>query len=236
MSFPANPEKSIFWVLSPAKEMSPGVAVAISENLLVTCRHVVQDAKEVGLISHHPVFEGEATAKGKIIRTSDDEGLDLALLHSSCRLPFLELEDGEILDDSVPLRVWSWSNLKNPSPHAAVRTGFWPFRPDSTIEDNISRFTFAGHANEGMSGGPVVSALTNKIVGIILGGWKKDSIPPREIGETWWLETPPDTFSDEDRRSLLKVGRQQVEVITAQLELGMGIALSLKELKTFLER
>ena len=82
----------------------------------------------------------------------------------------------------------------------------------------------------------MVSALTNKIVGIILGGWKKDSIPPREIGETWWLETPPDTFSDEDRRSLLKVGRQQVEVITAQLELGMGIALSLKELKTFLER
>ena len=50
MSDPARAVFSIF---------GKGTAVAISEDLLVTCEHVVKDAKEVTLFSHHPVFEGE---------------------------------------------------------------------------------------------------------------------------------------------------------------------------------
>ena len=83
---------------------------------MVTCEHVVRDAvkdnKGVTLY-HYPAFEGETvsegkkSAKGEIIAT--DKKLDLALLRSSGRLPcFLKLEDKEKLDDSEPLRIWSW--------------------------------------------------------------------------------------------------------------------------------
>ena len=66
MSDPARAVFSIF---------GKGTAVAISEDLLVTCEHVVKDAKEVTLFSHHPVFEGETDlekrkAKGKVLATS----------------------------------------------------------------------------------------------------------------------------------------------------------------------
>ena len=56
MSDPARAVFSIF---------GKGTAVAISEDLLVTCENVVKDAKEVTLFSHHPVFEGETKPRGK---------------------------------------------------------------------------------------------------------------------------------------------------------------------------
>ena len=93
MSFladPADPEKSIFSILDPRVhlesdtftfECGRGTAVAISEDLLVTCQHVVTDAREVALFSHHPISEGETVlekkrVKGKVIRT--DEKLEAA--------------------------------------------------------------------------------------------------------------------------------------------------------------
>ena len=238
----SDPTTAIFSVLTPKLER--GTAVAIREDLLVTCHHVVKDAKEVALFSHHPVFEGETDlkkrkAKGKVLAT--DEKLDLAILRSSSgRLPFLELEDGEVLDDSVPLRVWAWpgwnawwedpkkgikdlSSALTPTPYAAVMTDSW-------TEDNVLRFSFAGHIEGGMSGGPVVSSLNNKIIGVITADWKVD---PELIVASSYLD-PDSCFDGEDEESQRWLERKRAAVL-AQLNLGMGIAIGLKGLKTFLD-
>ena len=102
----SDPATAIFSVLT--SKLERGTAVAIREDLLVTCHHVVRDAKEVDLCSHHPVFEGadfceKKTGKGRVIAT--DKSLDLALLRSNSRLPFLELKERE-------LRIWSWPGWK----------------------------------------------------------------------------------------------------------------------------
>ena len=250
----SDPTTAIFSVLDPRVdldsgtikfEVGRGTAVAISEDLLVTCRHVVTDAKEVTLFSHHPgFFEGENRARVEVIRT--DENLDLALLRSSSRLPFLQLEDREALDDSMPLRIWAWpgwntwwekvreeglqriqditSATLSPTPHAAVMTESW-------IENNILRFSFAGCIEGGMSGGPVVSALNNKVVGIITAGWNVD---PEAVIDSSCLGS--DSCFDEESQSWFeRIGERLRTAAIAQLALGMGIAIGLKELKVFLD-
>ena len=57
MSLLDDPKKSIFSVMVGI--LGRGTAVAISEDLLITCQHVVEDAKEVALFSHHPISEGK---------------------------------------------------------------------------------------------------------------------------------------------------------------------------------
>ena len=159
---------------------------------------MVRDAKEVDLFSHHPVFEGadfceKKTGKGRVIAT--DKSLDLALLRSNSRLPFLELKERE-------LRIWSWPGWKawweawedrekgiqaitsstlSPTPYAAVMTYFW-------TEDNILRFSFAGHIEGGMSGGPVVSSLNNKIIGVIKVVFHTEG--DQEAAERWYRKAP----------------------------------------------
>ena len=269
-----DPSRAIFSLTGRDSKSRIGTAVAISEDLLVTCEHVVKDAKEVILLSHHPVFEGvdfreKKTGKGRVIAT--DKKLDLALLRgSSDRLPFLKLEDKKDLDDSTPLRVWAWPGWNKwekllektlddalgpdwaktldeealrklrkvleqrkeleekarkdpawwrstlvPSPRAVVMTDSFTEDEWSGTGNNTSLFSYAGHIEGGMSGGPVVSVLTNKIVGIVI---KEVSHTEgdQEAAERWYREAPP-------------------RVITAQLELGMGMAVSLKELKEFLD-
>ena len=269
MSFLADPARAIFSLTGRDSKRHIGTAVAISEDLLVTCEHVVEDEKEVTLLSHHPVFEGvdfreKKTGKGKVIAT--DKKRDLALLRgSSGRLPFLELEDKEDLDDSKPLWVWSWPGWINwekglektienamdqmdsdpealrkageehrereekarenpawwtmtlvPAPHAAVMTDSWTEDTPGIRSFGVSRFSYAGHIEGGMSGCPVVSVLTNKIVGIITNSGDHTA-EDQEAAERWYDEAPP-------------------RVIVAQLTLGTGIAVSLKELKTFLSK
>ena len=246
MSLLDDPQKSIFSVLVGL--LGRGTAVAISEDLLITCQHVVKDAKEVALFSPHPIFEGETVVKkrkatGKVIGT--DEKLDLALLRSSNRLPFsLELEDKEDLDDSMPLRVWSWpgwnawreafdkgivqdpsSSTFTPVPRAAVITNFW-----TEEENNTQQFSFAGRIEGGMSGGPVVSVLNNKITGIVTAEWGVDA---ESILASSYLD-PDSCFDGEDEESQRWLERKRAAVI-AQLDLGMGIAIGLKGLKTFLD-
>ena len=202
------------------------------------------DAKEVTLFSHHPVFfEGKNRARVEVIRT--DENLDLALLRSNSRLPFLELKEREDLDDSMPLRIWSWPGWKawweawedrekgtqaitsstlSPGPHAAVMTDSW-------TEDNVLRFSFAGHIEGGMSGGPVVSSLNNKIIGVITADWNVD---PESIVDSSYLGADS-CFDEEGQRWFERIGEKQRAAVIAQLALGMGIALSVKELKVFLD-
>ena len=186
-----------------------------------------KDAKEVTLLSHHPVFEGadfceKKTGKGRVITT--DKKLDLALLGGSDRLPFLKLEDKEDLDDSTPLRVWSWPGwnkwekvLAKPLEDAleemdpdwaklldeeALRKAVEQRKElavmtDSWTEDNpldsligVSLFSFAGHIEFGMSDGPVVSVLTNKIIGVII-KVVFHTEGDQEAAERWYRKAPP---------------------------------------------
>ena len=224
MSLP-DCEAATFAVCSKSERL--GTAVAIHSNLLITCSHVVKGRKKVALVSHHPVFEESKSTKVEV--AGIDENRDLALLRSRVHLPFLQLEKTETLDDSTPLIVWSWpgwnaleENVEDesgpdlrPAPHLAVRTDSW-------AKNSISRFSFAGHAEVGMSGGVVVSALTRKIVGVITDGW---NIDPDEVAETWWESYGCQQDHDPEK----------VKAIRAQLDLGMGIALSVKELRAFLD-
>ena len=216
-----------------------GTAVAIRSNLLITCHHVVKESEDkIHLINHNPVFEGKMGSVAETVGV--DENLDLALLRSRVHLPTsLQLEDGETLDDSTPLLVWSWPGWNafeqgevdpsavdfHPAPHAAVMTDFG-------TENNISRFSFAGHIEGGMSGGAVVSALSGKIVGVVT---SYRPIDPDEVAETWYLGEHPDNLSAQDLQSRLEPRPPIVKAISAQLARGMGVALNIKEVRAFLD-
>lgn len=232
---------AVFSVRPKSDIMVRGTAVAIRSNLLITCHHVVADTEQVLLASHNPVFKGNRMGKGEVVRI--DEDLDLALLRSSVHLPtHLQLESGEI-DDSMPLLVWAWPGWNawadgevdlsaavfHPAPHAAVMTDSW-------TENNIPRFSFAGHIEDGMSGGAVVSALSGKIVGVVTSSWTACSPgAAREIAEAWFLGTHPDNLSEQELQSQLEPRPRIVKAIEAQLSLGMGVALRPKEVRAFLD-
>ena len=215
-----------------------GTAVAIRPNLLITCHHVVKDCADKILLVNR---NSKTVYKAEVV--GGDENLDLALLRSRVHLPIsLQLEDGETLDDSTPLLVWSWPGWNaleqgeadpsavdfHPAPHAAVVTDSW-------TENNIARFSFAGHIEGGMSGGVVVSALSGKIVGVVAASWRACSPgAAQEIAETWHLDGPPDLLSDQELQRRLEPRPAIVKAIEAQLGLGMGIALSIKEVRAFL--
>ena len=102
---------------------------------------------------------------------------------------------------------------------------------DSWTEDNNLRFSFAGRIEGGMSGGPVVSALNNKVVGIITAGWDVDS---EEVVDSSYLG-PDSCFDEESQSSFERIGEKLRAAVIAQLDLGRGIAISLKEPKEFLD-
>lgn len=222
-----------------------GTAVGIRSNQLITCHHVVEDAQQVLLVSHLPVFEGKRVGAGEVVRI--DEDLDLALLRSSVHLPTHLYLEAEEIDDSMPLLVWAWpgwnaledgevdpsaADLK-PAPHAAVMADSW-------TENNLPRFSFAGHVEAGMSGSPVVSALSGKIVGVATGLWRVCQQPetPREIAETWHLGEWAWNLSEQERESRLESLppelKAELKAIEMQLRLGMGVALGAKGIRAFL--
>ena len=82
-----------------------------------------------------------------------------------------------------------------------------------------------------MSGGPVVSALNNKIVGIITADWNVD---PEGVIDSSYLGADS-YFDEEGQRWFERIGEKIRAAVIAQLALGMGIALSVKELKAFLD-
>ena len=152
------------------------------------------------------------------------KNLTWPLLGGSDRLPFLKLEDKEDLDDSTPLRVWSWPGwnkwekvLAKPLEDAleemdpdwaklldeeALRKAVEQRKElavmtDSWTEDNpldsligVSLFSFAGHIEFGMSDGPVVSILTNKIIGVII-KVVFHTEGDQEAAERWYRKAPP---------------------------------------------
>ena len=216
-----------------------GTAVAIRPNLLITCHHLVKDfADKIYLVNHNSKTYHEVDIAGI------DENRDLTLLHRKYPLePTLQFEDEEALDDSTPLLVWSWPGWNaleeegvdpsgidfKPTPHAAVMTECW-------TENNISLFSFAGHIEAGMSGGAVVSALSRKIFGIAISSWIACSPEiAREVVETWFLGIHPDNLGEQELRSFLDPTAPIIKAIRAQLVLGMGVALAVKEIRSFLD-
>ncbi len=172
-----------------------------------------------------------------------DKRRDLTLLKvPSASLHPLELFTSEQLDDATPLLVWTWpgrfeleSRLKMGKaegtdmgpylrcvPRAAVATRMWPAK-----EGGVPLFSFAGHVEEGMSGGPIVSALSGNVVGVVTRAWFLD---PSEIAWNWrtnvehmgWYDFSGGTYPPPD------------EIVESQLGLGMGFALPVQELNSLM--
>ena len=125
------------------------------------------------------------------------------------------LEQRKELEEKARKDPAWWRSTLAPSPRAVVMTDSFTEDEWSGTGNNTSLFSYAGHIEGGMSGGPVVSVLTNKIVGIVTKSFSHAD-RDQEAAEKWYLNAPP-------------------RVITAQLELGMGLAVSVKELKAFLD-
>jgi len=221
-----------------AEYESRGTAFGVRPNLLVTCAHVVRGKSQIKILSPEQVFDGAFDTTANVLAV--DEQRDLAILrvpHSN--FPSLRLASNEELDDSTPLLIWTWpgwnewetkpsarklerSDLK-PTPRAAVISGFWDAK-----EDRASSFSFAGHVEGGMSGGPVVSALTGEVVGVVKRFWNLD---PNEIAETWKLSIESlGIYPDMDGP-----WPNAEEIVVAQLSLGSGMASPARELQSLLD-
>lgn len=229
--------KAIFSVLCIKRDGSQsgfyrGTAFGICSNLLVTCEHVVRDAMEVWILSGEQTLDGKKGIVSKVVAV--DQQRDLALLRvTTIDIPFLKLSTIEQIDNAIPLLVWTWHGWhewdmkqdKGPNlrcvHRAAVMTDCW-----SSGKTGIQTFGFAGHVEDGMSGGPVVSALTGEIVGVTIACWPID---PDQVADAWQgVFGNLHNFSGND-------GPAPDEVVRAQLGLGIGIALPVYELRRFLE-
>lgn len=233
-------QSAIFLVLvfEGQKLRGTGTAWGIGPDLLVTCGHVVCNASTIMIVNEEPVFDGQRFTRAEAVAL--DERRDLALLKVSTRgLHALVLSTSEQLDDATPLLVWTWpgsheleSKLKTATQgppdlrcasRAAVMTRWWPGKGRS-----VPLFSFAGHVEEGMSGGPVISALTGEVGGVVRACWPLD---PCEIAENWRANVESRGWYDFSGGW----GPPPDEIVEAQLGLGIGIAVPTRELQQFVE-
>lgn len=210
-----------------------GTAFAIRPDLLVSCEHVVRDHSAILIAGEESIFDGKNMTPAQVVML--DKRRDLALLKvPSAGVHPLQLSTSEQLDHAMPLLVWTWPGWiqletgkvggtdTRPDlrcvPRAAVMTRLWP-----GDEGGVPLFSFAGRVEEGMSGGPIVSALTGDVIGVVTSCWPLD---PSEIAENWrgnveglgWYDFSGRLYPPPD------------EIVMAQLGLGMGIALPVQEL------
>ncbi len=216
---------------------SRGTAFPIRPEVFVTCEHVIRDASQVLIVGEESIFNGKNMTTVQVVML--DRRRDIALLKlPSATVHPLELSTSEQLDDAVPLLVWTWpgwiqmetgkvrgTDMKPDLrcvPRAAVMTRFWPSKVGG-----VPLFSFAGHVEEGMSGGPIVSALSGNVVGVVTKSWFLD---PSEIAWNWranvehmgWYDFSGGTYPPPD------------EIVESQLGLGMGIALPAQELNSLM--
>ncbi len=239
-------QESIFlvlvWQAMEKGRMSRGTAFGIRPDLLVTCEHVVRDASQILIVSEARIFSGKRLTAAEIATV--DKQRDLALLKvAGANIHPLELSTSEELNDAIPLLLWTWpgwngleSKLETAEvaredigsylscvPRAAVMTRWWPAKGGG-----IPKFSFAGHVEEGMSGGPILSALTGEVVGVVCESWLID---PTEVAENWRANVEGMGWYD------FSGGLDPApdEIVEAQLGLGMGIALPVQELNSLME-
>jgi hypothetical protein len=239
MTAPQRIQNSVFLVITMSgdrKLFSRGVAFGVGGNRLVTCAHVVHGMTELLIAAYEPVLGGRRHSIGTVIRT--DERLDLALLKIECgSAPSLDLgASDDALDDATPLLVVvppkdavevalqrndanesiaSWCTTR-----AAVRTGSW-----SMAKAGRPCFSYAGCAEDGMSGGPVVCALSGQVVGVVF------AQPPIDPG--WAAEAWEDAARTTGTIDFSEVP-SPTDLVAAQLAIGTGLALPASELRAFL--
>ncbi len=238
--------RSIFLVLACKGENKVvegrGTAFAVRPDLLVSCEHVVRDASAILVVSKENIFDGERMTTAQVVMV--DKRRDLTLLKvPSASLHPLELFTSEQLDDATPLFVWRWpgwfeleKSLKmgkpegtdmkpylNCVPRVAVMTRWWPAK-----EGGVPLFSFAGHVEEGMSGGPIVSALTGQVVGVVT---KDLNVDPNEVADNWRANVEHMGLYDFSGRLYPPAD----EIVAAQLGLGIGIALPVQELNSLMK-
>lgn len=222
--------RAIFSALVFDRELrGVGTAFSIRPDLLVSCAHLIRGASTIMIANEEPIFAGAKHTTSEVVAL--DERRDLALLTVSSRdVHALALSPSKQLDDATPLLVWTWPGRHDQEPldlrcvpRAAVMTRWWPGK-----EGGVPLFSFAGHVEGGMSGGPVVSALTGEVVGIVRADWPLD---PSEIAENWRANVESLGWYDFSGGW----GPPPDEIVEEQLGLAIGIALPTCELQQFVE-
>lgn len=174
---------------------SLGTAFAIAENEFLTCNHVLEAAKGVEgtfrLIGSQSYRAGPMVYE--VVEQKRDEDLDLAWVRAKpvkgaatpLELEFVRPELGHpVLALGYPLAQESRKEVEPPDTGLRVgwvRIGI-SFRVTSGIvsawTDNGRRFEIDAQFSPGLSGGPVVSAESGKVVGIAEGFLHFDSFQP----------------------------------------------------------
>ena len=234
----ADIHRAVFSVLGVDDQggIHRGTAFTIGPDLLITCEHVIRGVTIFRIVSEEPIFDGRNNTRAEVV--TRDDVRDLALLKGVIPAPqVLEISTAQKVDDATPLLVWTWpgwgkrgsssvrpeESIMRSVQRAAVVTCWWPAK-----ERSVPSFSFAGHVEEGMSGGPIVSALTGEVVGVVTAAW---NIDPTEVAENW-----RDNVQGIGRYTFSEfLGATPDQVVEAQLMLGMGMALPAQELRDFIE-
>lgn len=182
-------------LLSLPVPRSLGTTFAIADDEFLTCSHVLEAARGIQgtlrLIGTHSYRAGSMVYE--VSEQEQDEELDLALLRAKpvkgVAAPLeLELERPELGDPVLALGypLPQESRKVVEPPDSGIRVGWVrigiTFRVTSGIvsswTDNGRRFEIDAQFSPGISGGPVVSAESGKVVGIAEGFLRFDSFQP----------------------------------------------------------
>lgn len=193
------------------------------------CGHVVNDASAIYAISEY-LNCNQRVVDVRLIASDLSRALALVQADSEVFRPLPLLRD-RCPDVTKPLLIVTWpgweaflarrgtpDDLTKCALRAAVVTEKWG--PGDGLK--CGQFSFAGRVEGGMSGGPVVSALTAEVVGIVTQSWDFDGF---EIGETWY------SFAS---GTLAKSDLPPADMVAAQIDLGTGMAVDVGELWDFL--
>ena len=162
---PARKAICSIYLIYCQKTQSKGTGFAIKSGHIITNWHVVKDcsADEVVAIS-----SDNKKLKFKTIMT--DENRDLAILTSESTVNSdLEFDDKQIETET---KVLTWGHplaYNGPSPILSVGylAGFNDYQKDK-VSPKVKRYIINGALNPGNSGGPLLIAGTNKVIGIVV--------------------------------------------------------------------
>jgi hypothetical protein len=156
----------IYLVICPNID-SKGTGFQLKTGEIITCSHVVRNSKANEIFCR--------TAYNQIMsftKVITDTVMDLAILIPDKQLPGgLSLGSEDSLNIGNVISTWGFPLGHNgPSPLLSVGylSGFNNYQTDTIRKDTLKHLVVNGAFNPGNSGGPLFSANSNKVIGIVV--------------------------------------------------------------------
>jgi S1-C subfamily serine protease len=159
------------YLLVCAKTSKKGTAFLLKDGVMVTDNHVVEGCEARDLLATSPM--GEPVA---FLNLVTDRNRDLALLRPERRLQG-GLELGSDVSPNVGTAVTTWGfPLIYNGPAPLLSVGYVAgYNPAHIGQATVKHIVVNGAFNPGNSGGPLLVAADNKVIGIVV--WKMRLIP-----------------------------------------------------------